>query len=240
MSIATIRQEILDDSHSLVSATTVDRKIVSAMRFHRDKKLWFSDRKFKFQLVEGQGSYTPGASPLMEKVAEIVGKVVWVLIGGSEDQRWPVSRVTRNEFEYYKQGGTSKSQPDIWDFHAGQLHLYPTPSSSTDLLEGYFVSDIGVPVLKYESGAYKFYAPDGVRLLTATEVDNFSNDWTSPQGAGHMIRARASYLLYRDNLSDPDRAQDWLTTWLEHVAQLEDETDMKTTGAVEIEGCILD
>lgn len=238
MSIGALAQEILADTHSLVSATTVYRKLLSAMRFSRDKRLWFSERTFSFNLQAGVSAYSPGNGPPRDMV-EVVGRTLWVLIGGSQDNRWPVNREPSAQLEYFRQDGTGQSQPDVWDWHAQQLRFYPTPNSSDDVVEGRYVVDIGVPVVKWEAGAFMFYAPDGLTKLSTAELEAFSNDWTEPGGAGDMIRCRASYLLYRDSLKNPEAANDQLAAWLEQTAQLENETEARTAGATEIAGYIL-
>ncbi len=162
-----------------------------------------------------------------------------MLIGGSEDNRWPCNREPSAQFEWYKQDGTGESQPEFWDWHAQRLRFYPTPNSSDDQVEGRYVTDIGVPVTRYEGGAFVFYAPDGLHKLTTAELDAFSNDWTEPGGAGDMIRCRAAYLLYKDHLKDEERANAYLTLWLESTSQLENETEARTAGATEIAGYIL-
>lgn len=239
MSLGSLRQEIIDDAHSLVEAGVVDRKIIAAMRFMRDKRMWFSERSFSFKLTAGRAVYSPGDG-LPNDVVEIVGKELWVLVGGSQDSRQACYRTATGSFEQAKLDGTGKSQPELWDFYGNQLRFYPTPSSSTDVVEGRYVVDIGVPVVRYEASAYKFYAPDGLRQLSAAELAAFANDWTDPRGAGPMIRARAAHLLYKEYLRDTEQADAWLTTWLEHVAVLENETEAKTAGATEVVPCLLD
>lgn len=239
MTIAAIKQELLSDLHSLVDETSVNRKIVAAMRFHREKRLWFSERTFSFTLEAGVANYSPG-NGIPPDLVEIVGKTLWVLIDGSQDSRFPCTRVPSAELEWWKQDGTGQSHPEIWDWHANQLRFYPIPSSTTtDVVEGRYVKDIGVPVVKWEASAFKFYSPDGLRLLSSTELDLFNNDWTDPLGAYHMVKARAGYLLCKEFLHDAEQAESYLSSWLEQVAVLENETEAKTAGATEIVGCIL-
>lgn len=238
MSIAAIREELKADLHSLVDDTSINRKIVAAMRHHRDKRLWFSERTFSFNLQAGVATYPPGNGPPPDMV-EVVGRTLWVLIGGSQDNRWPVTREPSAQLEYFKQDGTGQSQPDVWDWHASQLRFYPVPISSDDVVEGRYVVDIGVPVVKWEAGAFVFYAPDGLTKLSTAELDAWENDWTDPRGAYHLIRTRTAHTLYKDYLKDPEAANEQLASWLEQVAQLEGETEARTAGATEIAGYIL-
>lgn len=240
MSMAAMVQEILADTHLLVSSTDVYRKICASMRHHREKRLWFSDRKFQFNLIQGVSEYGPdqGVPP---DLVEISGKVIWTLIGGDESSRWGVQRVTHNDFDRLRiAGSTVQSQPSYWDWFANRLRLYPVPVSSTDLLEGRYVVDIGVPVVKYESGSFVFYDPAGTTKWDSTQLDAYNNDWLDPKGAYHLIRTRALHLLYKETLHDSDMANDYLSSWLEQVGVMEDETDAKDVGNTTISPCILD
>lgn len=241
MSLGTLRQELLADLHILASATDVNRKILAAMRFHRDKKLWFSERTFSLSLVAGQSAYTPGNGPPADMV-EIVGRVVWVLIDGSQNQRLPCVRVTTAEFEDAKRYGTSQDRPSIWDFYGKQLRFYPIPSSSTDTVEGRYVTDLGVPQVKYDTAnsAFTFYDPSGTRLLSPAELDAYTSDWLEQSGAYHLIRTRTASMLCREVLKDNEQADALMNHWLEQVASMEEETDARTSGATEIAPCLLD
>lgn len=241
--IATCREELKADLHLLADDTTINRAICKAMRFARDTRRYFSERTFSFPLTQGISTYTPGNGPPADMV-EIVGPSLYLLVGGSEDDRREVIRITSREYDAAKVGGTSQSQPDRFDFWAKQLRLYPIPVSSTDVLTGRYVRDLGVPEVRYEtSGAttgFKFYAPDGVRQLSTAELDAFSSDWLDFQGAYQQTRTRAAYVLAKEVLRDADLANDYLAQWLEAVGALDVETEQRTGGATEIAPCILD
>jgi hypothetical protein len=235
---------LLDDLHSLVDSTTVDRKIAESIRFHRQQRLWTSERTFQFQLTQGKESYALGDGPPPDLV-EIVSRKLYILIGGDSNQRLPCLRVPSLQFDGMRMFGVVQSQPEYWDFYGQKMRFYPSPISSTDVVEGRYVSDLGVPVVRYNSvnSTYEFYwPPDGQRLMSATELTNFENDWTDmgASGAGHMVKARAAYLLYSQVLKDPDSADSWLNSWLEQKGMLEEETEDRTAGATEIAGRIID
>jgi hypothetical protein len=236
--IATLREELKADLHLLVDDTTVNRAICKAARFSRDQRRYFSERTFSFALTQGTATYVNGNGPPADLV-EIVGPVLYLLVDGSEDDRREVRRITSREYDAYKVGGTSQSQPDVFDYWAGQLRLYPTPISSTDVLTGRYVRDLGVPEVRYEAGAFAFYAPDGVRKLSTAELDAFTSDFFDYQGGYAQMRTRAAYVLAKETLRDPDLANDYLAQWLEAVGALDVETEQRTGGATEIVGTIL-
>jgi len=142
--IATMREELKSDLHLLADDTTISRAICKAARFSRDQRRYFSERTFAFTLTQGTAVYTPGNGPPADLV-EIVGPLLYLLVNGSSDDKRQVYRVTSREYDARTVGGTSQSQPDIFDYWAKQLRLYPTPISSTDVLTGRYVRDLGVP-----------------------------------------------------------------------------------------------
>lgn len=238
--IATLRAELKADLHLLADDATINRKIVSAMQFHRDRRLWFSERTFQFTLTAGKANYKPGEGPPLDLV-EIVGKDIQLLIGGSESQREVVYRAAPQELDDRRYEGTQSGTPELFDMYGGSMRLWPPPDSSTDQLYGRYVSDISVPKSRYENGAFTFYAPpDFTRRMTTTDFDGFANDWTDQKGAYSMVRCRAAYLIQKEVCKDMEAANDWLAQWLEQVQQLENETERRTVGNTEIIGCILD
>src|SRR4029078_3532223 len=94
--IGTIVQQIYSDTHGLMSLTDVRRKVLDAMRFHRDKHLWFSERTARFNLTAGRQNYAAGdGCGLPVDVVEIAPKNVWIIVGGNEDYRLRCTRVDR-------------------------------------------------------------------------------------------------------------------------------------------------
>lgn len=238
--IATLRAEISADMHLLVDDTTINRAICKAIRFARDTRRYFSERTFSFALTQGTSNYTPGGNGPPDDLVEIVGPLLYLLVGGSDDDRRQVLRVTSRELDAARIGGISQAQPDRFDYWAGQLRLYPTPISSTDVLTGRYVRNLGVPEVRYEGGVFAFYAPDGVCKLSTAELDAFTNDFLDYQGGYQQTRTRTAYVLAKEVLRDANLANDYLTQWLEQVSQLDIETEQRTGGATEIAPCILD
>lgn len=230
MSIGTIAQELIDDSHSLIDEDAAYRKIISAARYHRDQRLYVSEREFRLPLVAGQAAYDRNDTGFPQPLAQIAGNTLFVLIGGSEDNKFGIGRLPAPDFDFLRTAGASRSQPEVWNFHNLQLRFYPTPSSSTDIVYGRYMQSIDVPIVRYEGGAWAYYAPDGVTLLTSTEIAEFTSDWFAQEGGGPIIKTRAAYLIYKEYLHDGDMANDALQQWLEAVGQGEVETEQLTSG----------
>lgn len=241
-SLGTLVQMVMDDLHVPGIADTVRRKAIQAMRFCRDKRYWFSDKELTFTLTAGRQTYRPGDGfGLPKDLVEIATKTIWILIDGSNDQRTACNRVDSLTWEDSRASwGNSSSQPEEWDFRTGALRFSPPSQNSTDVAELRYLSDIGIPKVTYESGAYKYFHPVTMAEMSSTDLDNFTNDWLQQDSAEAMIRARTMYMLQKEFLRDPEGANDSLGVWLEMTAQLENETESKVAGLSELPGCILD
>lgn len=239
--IGSLLQWIMSDLHVSGIEIVVRRYIIDAMTFHRNKKYFFSDRRIQFNLTSGRSDYKPGDGfGLPSDLVEISSRIIWILISGSNNQRKPVIRSSTNLFEEMQAAwGNSSSYPDYWDWRAGALRFSPTPLYSTDVVELRYLTNIGIPRLTYENGAFAFYHPVTGEDIT-TKVDDWSNDWTSQEAGAAAIRLRAMYMTQKNYLKDSEGAQETLTSWLEAVGQLEDETESKTAGVTYLEGTILD
>lgn len=240
--IGSIIRMVADDLHS-PSTTVLDvlrRKICQVMRFHRDRRYWFSDRTCRFNLTAGRQTYLPGDGyGLPADCVEIASKTIWVLIGSSENQRQGCRRVDSTNWDFEKSfWGGNRSQPLEWTWNAGGLQFVPSPSSSTDVVEFRYLVDLGIPKVGYDNGAYTFRHPTTNALLTTTDVDLWSNDWTTQEGGQAAISARLKYEMEKTYLDRQDAAAETLASWLEMVGQLEDETESKTGGMDEVVGCL--
>jgi len=239
--LGSIVQMIVDDLHVPIPSV-VQRAVVQAMRFCRDKRYYFSDKELRLTLTAGRQTYRPGDGfGLPADLVEIASRRIWILINGSEDQRVACDRVDSAGFEESRAGwGNSKSQPEGWDFRMGGLRFTPPASTSVDVAELRYLSDLGIPKCVYDTGAYRYFHPTTGAEMSSTELDAFTNDWLTQDNAAEMIRARAMYMVQKNYTRDPEGANDSLGVWLEMVAQLENETESRTAGLTELPGCILD
>jgi hypothetical protein len=222
-------QQILDDLHSLVDQSRVWRAICASIRFHASNRLWFSERYFQFTLTAGRGSYAPGDGfGLPGDLVEIVGNRVKLWYGGDEGQSQGVEWLSNEEFDLRREWDSTQGTPDGWTYDGRRLKLTPTPNSSTDVLTGPYVTNIGVPKFRYNSstGAYDFLTPEG-----ATLAADYTNDWFQWEAGEPLIRFRAMHELAKA-LKDPD-ADAWLASWLEARGRLEDETDSKVASGMD-------
>lgn len=239
--LGSLKQQVIDDLHTPGIDDLVRRKCIQAMRFHRDKKFYFSDRECRFTLTPGRQVYRPGDGyGLPGDLVEIASRVIWILISGSEDMRWPCHRVTTDNFEVSRGAwGSSRSQPEEWDFRTGALRFSPPSSSDTDVAELRYLANITFPLVNYELGAYVYYHPETHVALTTDQVDAWTNDWLEQEKGFAAIYARTKYHIAKEYLRDMELANDELTTWLEMVGQLENETESKTGGLSELPATIM-
>lgn len=82
-----------------------------------------------------------------------------------------------------------------------------------------------IPVVKYNGANYTFILPS----TEAAVPNNWTCDWISQEGSGELVYARAMMLIGK-HLRDPEMEQGYMTLWLEHQAQTDDEHDVRTAG----------
>lgn len=238
--IGSIKTFLLEDLHLTGIDNIVRRYIIDAMTFHRNKRFFFSDRVHQFTLTSGRRDYRPGDGyGLPKDLVEIASRTIWILLNGSDDQREPCQRVSTTLFEESQLAwGSSKDQPDSWDFRGGVLRFSPTPNRSTDIAELRYLTNIGIPRITYESGVYAYYHPTTGEEISALLLDQWVNDWTLAESGQLAIRMRAKYMLQKGYLGDREAAAETLADWLEAVGQLEDETESKQAGVQYLEGSL--
>lgn len=235
MSFGTLTQVASDELHGLAGTDLIWRKVIDATRFHKENRLWFSERKFQFTLTIGRSEYGIGDGyGLPADLVEIVSRRLYLWLNGSETNRQQVDRATPEEFDLSSGSDISNGDPTIWQFDAQRLQLWPAPAAE-HVLTGRYVTDIGVPYYKYDSAstAYQYFTPQGLTL-----TGDYENDWYRQDGAAAMVQNRALYLIFR-SLNDP-RAEDYLTLWLEDKARLEEETDARVSSGLGLVSRILD
>ena len=227
--IGTMEQEIYETLQSLVSKTKIRHRILSAARFHREKRYFFSERTFTFKLTRGRSTYRPGDGyGLPEDLVEILGETLYFTPEVSK-QPYPIERLDRETMDWDRavEAGTL-GEPDVWDWWEGGLRLSPTPDNSADTIEGPYVRDLGVPRKKYDTtaGSWSFWTPDGATTLE----DDFGegNHWFDLLGGFEVVKHRALYLCFSEILKDPENAQQHMMSWIEEKSRLEDETEGKS------------
>lgn len=231
---------LLADLHTPGLDNVIRRYVVDAMTFHRNRRYFFTDRKLQFNLTANRADYRAGDGfGLPPDMVEVANRRIWILVGGSESSREPCDRASHSLFdESLSAWGTSKSQPDTWDWRGKQLRFSPTPTSSDDVVELWYLTNLGIPRVTYESGNFTFYHPTTGEDVTAT-IDEWVNDWTIQEAGAMAIRLRAKYAVQKGFLRDSEGAAETLADWLEAIGQLEDETESKTAGVTYVEGCLL-
>lgn len=232
---------ITADLHVTGIDAVIQRNVVDAMTFHRNRRYFFSDRTVQFKLTAGRGEYKPGDGfGLPADLVEIASRVIWILLGGSDDSREACIRVSTATYEESRVAwGLSRSQPEEWDFRNGALRFSPAPTSGSDVAELRYLTNLGIPRVTWEAGAVAFYHPTTGENITSS-INAWVNDWTLQEAGAAAIRLRAKYTTQKGYLHDREGANETLADWLEAVGQLEDETESKTAGVMYLDGCLLD
>lgn len=231
---------VIADLHTPGIENVIRRYIVDAMVFHRNRRYFFTDRKLQFNLTVGRSDYRAGDGyGLPPDIVEVAGRTIWILVNGQESGRERCERASHSLFdEELAAWGGSTAQPDTWDWRGKTLRFSPTPTNAADIVELWYLTNLSIPRVTYESGSFAFYHPTTGEDITAT-IDEWVNDWTIQEAGAAAIRMRAMYSVQKNFLRDMEAAQDSLAGWLEAVGQLEDETESKTAGVTYLEGGLL-
>lgn len=222
----TLIRRLQDDSHSAISAQDAGRRAVDSMRFHREKRLWWSERQFQLKLTPGISVYKPGDGwGLPEDLFEIASKSLRIRRSlTSQSADFYICRATSDEMDHYKAADTSQGDPLAWDWYQGSLEFWPPPREEA-WAEGRYMRNLEIPVVRWDGSSYTFILPS----TEAAVPDNWTCDWISQDGSGELIYARAMMLISK-HLKDPEAEQAYMTLWLEQTAQTEDEHDVRTAG----------
>lgn len=227
MNLGTMAREITENTRSQVTTDQVWRAIIDAIDFHRARRLWWSERTFRFKLTAGRDGYAPGDGfGLPADLIEIVGERIWISLDGDLTQRVPISRIPTDHMEEERAFAYSPGEPYSWDFWEGQLRVTPSPDSSLHIVDGRYVRNIGVPQVEWKANAWVFKTPDGSQPLDT----DYTSDWF--QDGRRLIRPYATYLIYSEILADEAAGNRALTRWLEGKAAIEEENEGRTAGGL--------
>lgn len=210
MNWGTLYQRLLLSSGQPANqADHVKQAIIDALDHHRHDKFYFNSLAFNFTLTASTANYGEATSGFPKELIEFVGEYLYVDIGGSADQRYPVRRVSQEELELSRaDGGAHEAQPEIWSYFNRELHFYPTPDSSTDVIRGRAYVDQWVPKASYEAAVWKYYKPleaiGGAVLTDDYPTGGDLNPWLTESQVASLIRHYAEYLLWSQHWQATD------------------------------------
>lgn len=203
MNWGTLVQKILLSSGQPANqADHVKNALIEAMDELRHEHFWFNEVAFNFTLTAGTSQYGVATSGFPTGLLKILGEYLFLDLAGSADSRYPIERRDHEYIEAMRAAGPFQAQPELWSFFNQEIHLYPTPSSSTDVLRGRAVVDQWVPISRYESGAWKFYKPSTTSFVVGNELTDAYpaspdvNPWISNTEVAAMIRHYAENRLW--------------------------------------------
>jgi hypothetical protein len=201
---STIVQRVLSSSGKPSNqADKVKLALVDAFDHHRHDHFYFNEIDFNFALVDNTSAYGETTAGFPKELLSIVGEFLFVDIDNDASSRFPVARRTQEELELCRAGGGAyTAQPDLWAFFNRQIQLYPTPNSNTDVLRGRALVDQWVPIVRYESGVWRFYKPLTTTFTSTEELGidyptgGDLNPWLTETQAAAMLRHYSEYLLW--------------------------------------------
>lgn len=219
-----MEQDLYERLHRLVDKTKIRHRILTSMRFHRGDQLYFSERTFSFRVTPGVSSYRAGHGPPHD-VVEILGDTLWYQRG--EETAYELKRVDRSRMESQRSyDRTNTGTPSVWSWWQETLTLSPSPQES-GTLTAHYIRDVGVPVKRWENGAWTFRTPDETADLSDSWGEGLSH-WLDPKGGYEMVALRALHLVHSEVTRDEGAANAALQNWLEEKRRLEHETEGKT------------
>lgn len=204
MNWGTLYQRILLTSGQPANqADRVKQALVDALSHHRHDRFYFSQTPFNFTLSASTAAYGEATAGFPKELVEVIGDHLFLDRGGLATDRHPLDRVSQEELALRQAAdGGSTSQPEVWAFFNREIHLYPTPDSSTDIVRGRGFVDQWVPIVRYEAAVWKYYKPlttsfiGGNELTDAYPTGGDLNPWLTEDAAAAMLRHYAEYLLW--------------------------------------------
>lgn len=204
MNWGTLYQKILFSSGKPANqADQVKHAIVNALAHHRHQLTYFSQVRFNFTLTASQANYGSATAGFPAGLIAITGEHLFLDRAGAASDRHPLERASQEELELLEAGnGGSTSQPERWAYFGGELHFFPTPDSSTDVIRGRAFVDRWVPIVRYEAPVWKYYKPLTTSFVLGNELtDDYpaspdENPWLTEDVAAAAIQHYAEYLLW--------------------------------------------
>jgi hypothetical protein len=185
-------------------ADHVKHALIDALDHHRHDQFYFNALAFNFTLTASTANYGEATTGFPKELISVVGEHLYLDRAGVASDRYPLARVSQEELELCQSaGGAYTAQPEIWAFFNREIHFYPTPDSSTDVVRGRAYVDQWVPILRFETPNWKYYKPLTTSFIAPNELtDTYPvtpldlNPWFTESGAAAMIRHYAEYLVW--------------------------------------------
>lgn len=172
----------------------IKRHIIDAIAAQRHLRLWFTEASFSVTTVAGQAAYGHGVSAnhLPVDCLSIHGDRLDIDIAGLSTQREHLAWVPIEKMRDMRRRDGYTATPDVYTYYGQKLELYPTPDTSTHIIRGLCVLDVGTLKRRYTGAAWAFYLNDGVTPITST----YTSPWFDYERGYYIVRHYALYLLY--------------------------------------------
>jgi len=200
----TLAQRIKEEIHRARSLDDdfAKKAVCSAIQHYSGQRFHFNEGTHSFLTVASQGEYGQESSlGANDGYSEAMLRPDVVVLERSTNWRYPLDRISYNEYASRRAWITTTGYPCCWTWHRRKMFLWPFPSTADWKVIVDFVKDIGTPIAKYASGAWSY-----VERTTGDSVtDNWTSDWF--KFAEELIRARAEWDIYMNVLNDVQRAE---------------------------------
>lgn len=193
MNFITLRQSVLADLSTKVSAERIDRAIVQAMKYWRTFPTTFNRQRITLTCTADQDSYGTGASAILPQANGPFAHEEWTvetypssgayvavpspileiryLRGLSGTTPLDIHKISILELEGRRSSDRTVETPTHWAWWDDEVVFAPVPSGAA-VIEGLAIVDLGTPLSKYTS-SWATRTPDDTAALN----DLFSNGW---------------------------------------------------------------
>lgn len=204
----TVRKVILEEVDRPNDTTYANRALVEALRFHRSDHYWFNEGYFDLLTTADTYRYK-----LPDDFVRQIGEL-YRSPSGSPTARYRLANRTVDFVTQYRHVGTdpdrwgsweagiSSGPPSSYAYFNGELVLQPIPDTSSDIISGRYVRDLGIPSIKYDGTNWLLYEPWS---QTTTLPATFTNAWLTE--GQDLIRSRAVHILQQRYYRNPEAAQ---------------------------------
>ena len=219
----TMVADILQEVNKPNDSDLADRAIASALRYLRSERFWFNEGTFEIITIKDQFEY---AMPT-DFVSLIDRPYITWDTSSSRRALLDKTHEFTNDYRHYTwefNGFSVTNQgvpaafalvPDSDMPQRSKMVVVPIPDQDGRIIDGRYVRDFGIPLVKYTGSAWTLLDP-------ANETDTVPPTYTSPwfiEGYD-LLKNRAIYYMYKRYYRDMEAAQAAVLEYADHFNRL--------------------